>query len=125
MAKKKRSKKYDHAKLEKMLDACIQKSEETTSKEKEMSKFKSVVKAAVEAIVEATDKISSKAKEKVNNNPATVLHVKAAVGGFMIGHGAVAAIIAVNLPSALLGVACVWLGLSVLQNAADSLIKLA
>jgi len=125
MAKKKRSKKYDEAKLEKMLEACIQKSEETTSKEKEMSNIKSVVKAAVESLVEAVNKVTSKAKEKVDNNPEAVIHVKLFVGGFMVGHGVVASIVAVNLTSALLGVACVWFGLSILQNATGDLLKLA
>jgi hypothetical protein len=122
--KKKRSKKYDPAKLEKMLDECIQKSEKAQLEEKGMSKIKAVMKSTFEAIVKTTSGIASKFKEKVDDNPSKVLHAKMGVGGFMVGHGAFAVILSAGLTSTLLGVACIWFGLSILENACEGFIQL-
>ena len=124
--KKKRSKKYDQSKLEKLLDRQIEMARKTTLKERTMNLLKSIVKTAtVVAVANAVayakpiSAIAKAIKAKMDKNRHIVRSVRGFIGGYMIGFGFVGAILATTVAASLMHAAIVFFGIAILNRVAQ------
>ena len=135
-AKKKRNKRYDRAKLEKMLDAHIQKTQNKSFKEKCMNRVKSAVAlsasafAAVKAFEfrEEAKAVSeffkvcvAKIRRQAEKNPVAVEGItrvlKCLVGAMIVSYGSLFMVVSSTISTFLLGFFVTWTGYSLMFSA--------